>query len=919
MTNEPGSSPSPLPDAWVAENIAGYVPAAPVRDALLAAASVSDQPLADVLGDPDYAPLLLALAREVLAAGRGGVLAGGSSSSCGPSRRDRRPCSPDNLVLLAAHERLERLGRPLNAALRGDRCPGSRLPDPGRTRWPDARSAIKDIIAVAGAADPLRQPGQRPPGPACRGRGCGPGACGTPAPRCSPPPSAWSTRPASCTPRWATPATPATRPGPSGGSSGGSAALVAAGVCDLAIGTDTGGSIRIPAAYCGVVGLKPTYGLLPLNGVFPLSPRLDHAGTLTATVADSTDLLQAIAALSPPRLDAAAGHPLAGMEGAATRRPVRRATGHRDRRPGRPAHRPVGDARGRAWPSAAPGPAGGGRLGTALDRRPAARRAAALGGGPARDRRPGGGLVPSGRDTSRYAEGTRALLAFGAAVTAEQLAAAQAARAELTAAIRALADVDVLAGPTVGYQGSRARPAVRYRRGPRGEPVHRPVQPHRPPGRVASRAGRRIRGWPRRLSSRPPANWPAAAARDRGPCSGWRPAAEYLIAAQTLADPPKPFQQGGPTHAHDPRTVTRLTLAGLEVPVMEIAGAEDGPRLTVLAGVHGCEYAPMAAQRIWARGLADRELRGRVLAIPVLNLPSFWARSPFVVPDDGKNLNRCFPGNPAGSLAERLAYDTFTKVIEGSDALIDVHAGDMVEALEPFTLYDAGPAEARARELAEAYGLGYVIRQAPGPGGALAGSTSQAAAQVGIPAIIAEAGGCGLVERGSVEHTSAASTGPGRARHGRPARPPPAPPPGYLQRFLWLRCQDEGWWEPAARSAGGRRGTAARHRQQPRRRPHSADDHGAHRRRADVHHQLPGRRRRRPPPRPRRQLTPAATPPPLHAPACTLPASARGLSAVVRCNHPETADEACPRQAASSGSGGCSEARTRPRTCSAES
>ena len=67
----------------------------------------------------------------------------------------------------------------------------------------------------------------------------------------------------------------------SGGSSSGSAALVAAGVCDYALGTDTGGSIRIPAAYCGIVGLKPTYGLVPVDGVFPLSPTLDHVGTLT--------------------------------------------------------------------------------------------------------------------------------------------------------------------------------------------------------------------------------------------------------------------------------------------------------------------------------------------------------------------------------------------------------------------------------------------------------------------------------------------------------------------------------------------------------------------------------------------------------------------------------------------------------------
>ena len=98
----------------------------------------------------------------------------------------------------------------------------------------------------------------------------------------------------------------------------------------------------------------------------------------------------------------------------------------------------------------------------------------------------------------------------------------------------------------------------------------------------------------------------------------------------------------------------------------------------------------------------------------MLNPPAFRARTPFVVPDDGKNLNRCFPGDPAGTLADRLAYDAFTQLISGSDALVDAHTGDMVEALEPFALYDTGPAEARARELASAYGLGYVIRQEPG-------------------------------------------------------------------------------------------------------------------------------------------------------------------------------------------------------------
>jgi aspartyl-tRNA(Asn)/glutamyl-tRNA(Gln) amidotransferase subunit A len=80
----------------------------------------------------------------------------------------------------------------------------------------------------------------------------------------------------------------------SGGSSSGSAALVAAGVTGYALGTDTGGSIRIPAAYCGIVGLKPTYGLVPLEGVFPLSASCDHVGTLTATVEQTAALLGVI-------------------------------------------------------------------------------------------------------------------------------------------------------------------------------------------------------------------------------------------------------------------------------------------------------------------------------------------------------------------------------------------------------------------------------------------------------------------------------------------------------------------------------------------------------------------------------------------------------------------------------------------------
>ena len=80
-----------------------------------------------------------------------------------------------------------------------------------------------------------------------------------------------------------------------GGSSGGSAAAVASGLCLGSLGTDSGGSIRIPAALCGIVGLKPTYGRVSLRGVIPLSWNTDHAGPLAKRVADAAVLLQVIA------------------------------------------------------------------------------------------------------------------------------------------------------------------------------------------------------------------------------------------------------------------------------------------------------------------------------------------------------------------------------------------------------------------------------------------------------------------------------------------------------------------------------------------------------------------------------------------------------------------------------------------------
>ena len=86
-----------------------------------------------------------------------------------------------------------------------------------------------------------------------------------------------------------------------GGSSGGSAAAIAAGLADGALGSDTGGSIRIPAACCGIAGFKPTFGLVSADGVFPLAPSFDHVGPMARDVGGCAEMMRALA----PGLDAA--------------------------------------------------------------------------------------------------------------------------------------------------------------------------------------------------------------------------------------------------------------------------------------------------------------------------------------------------------------------------------------------------------------------------------------------------------------------------------------------------------------------------------------------------------------------------------------------------------------------------------------
>src|SRR5262249_26106817 len=124
-------------------------------------------------------------------------------------------------------------------------------------------------------------------------------------------------------------------------------------------------------------------------------------------------------------------------------------------------------------------------------------------------------------------------------------------------------------------------------------------------------------------------------------------------------------------------------------------------------------------------------------------LNAFHARQAFFVPEDGKNLNRQFPGKALGTIAERMAYTIMTEVVSHINSWVDLRGGDIPEALIPFSGYiesnDAGVTE-RARAFAAVFGIEYVVRPS------LVGTGIGAAAALGIPALLAEAGQLGILD-----------------------------------------------------------------------------------------------------------------------------------------------------------------------------
>lgn len=238
-------------------------------------------------------------------------------------------------------------------------------------------------------------------------------------------------------------------------------------------------------------------------------------------------------------------------------------------------------------------------------------------------------------------------------------------------------------------------------------------------------------------------------------------------------------------------------LDGWVWPYTVIQGATPGPRLAVISGVHPTEYPAIEANVRLMRTIDPAGISGTIVSLPLVNVPSFLTRTPFVSPIDQKNPNRAFPGDPAGTFTEILTDAIFRAVIAPADALVDLHGGDMVEDLVPFSIYSVSGDEtvdAASAELGRAFGLPYLVASRPQPG--LGGTTTQAAANAGVPGVLAEAGGRGLLTE---PETQLLVDGVWRVlRHlGMLAGGPPEPAPvTEVTAFTWLRSPAEGLWYP---------------------------------------------------------------------------------------------------------------------------
>ena len=184
-----------------------------------------------------------------------------------------------------------------------------------------------------------------------------------------------------------------------------------------------------------------------------------------------------------------------------------------------------------------------------------------------------------------------------------------------------------------------------------------------------------------------------------------------------------------------------LANGDIRLPATVLHGHGTGKTMLITAGVHAGEYVGIQAAIELSQKLKIEKVNGTIIIVKVMNRPAFEARNGSMGLDDGKNLNREFPGNPDGTEMERLAWAISQELQPAADYYIDLHSGDDYEKLIPYVYYAgaaAGEVVSLSRQMAEQVDVPYMVKSNVASGG----SYNYAASQ-GIPSILIERGGMG--------------------------------------------------------------------------------------------------------------------------------------------------------------------------------
>lgn len=186
-------------------------------------------------------------------------------------------------------------------------------------------------------------------------------------------------------------------------------------------------------------------------------------------------------------------------------------------------------------------------------------------------------------------------------------------------------------------------------------------------------------------------------------------------------------------------------ISPIEIPIGLVNGSEPGPTICITAGVHAMEYPGIeAAIRIYTN-TDPKKLSGKIVIIPVVNMPGFAAKSPFVNPIDNINPGRAFPGDKDGSITYRIIFTISEEIISKSDYHLDLHGGDAPElVMHPgFPIYrntGVKSVDDSAKSIAKMYGTKYIWCHTEPQ------VTSLKDWRARVPSIMLESGGCGQYE-----------------------------------------------------------------------------------------------------------------------------------------------------------------------------